>query len=122
MPLLSTLLRATAFKSAFLSTLIPSIGLAFAIQTAVAIPSAFAKTERFYDLSGSITYLSCTALSLYLPTLRAQAAASLAGRALPAFPSLLHGLTNATSGGVNVFNWRQVALSAAVGLWAIRCR
>ena len=117
MPLLHTLLNATAFKTPFLQTLVPSIGLAFGIQAAAAIPSIIWQTERFYDLSGSLTYLSCTALSLYLPTLRARAAASI-GSTAPAWPSLLASFTS--RGGLNVWNWRQVALSLAVSIWATR--
>ena len=117
-PLLHTLLSATAFKSPFLSTLIPSIGLAYGIQAAVAIPSILAQSEKFYDLSGSLTYLSCTALSLYLPTLRARAAASAAvGATKPAWPSVLAALRGGAGAGLN---WRQVVLSAAVGIWATR--
>ncbi|KAI4095930.1 MAG: hypothetical protein LQ344_001311 [Seirophora lacunosa] len=81
----------------------------------VAIPSIFAQTERFYDLSGSFTYISCTALSLYLPTIRARAAAAAVGAAKPAWPSILAAL--AGNGGLN---WRQFALSAAVSIWATR--
>ena len=118
MPVLSTLLHATAFKSPFLSTLVPSIGLAYAIQAAVAVPSIIAQSERFYDLSGSLTYLSCTALSLYLPTIRARYAAAAMGAVKPAWPSVLGALRGVQGAGLN---WRQVALSAAVGLWATRC-
>ena len=118
MPLLTSLLSATNFSNPFLRTLVPSIGLAFGIQAAVAAPSILAKSERFYDLSGSLTYLSCTALSLYLPTLRARAAAAALGAVKPAFPSLLSGL--AGNGGALGFNWRQVVLSAAVSVWAAR--
>ncbi|KAI4742332.1 DUF1295-domain-containing protein, partial [Aureobasidium sp. EXF-8846] len=101
--------------------LVPSIGLAYAIQAGVAVPSIALQSERFYDLSGSLTYLSCTALSLYLPTLRARAAAetvSAGTAALPGFPSLLASLTS--KGGVQAWNWRQVVLSAAVAIWATR--
>lgn len=119
MTLLSTLLRLTNFRNPFLRTLIPSVSAAFAIQTAVAIPSILAQSERFYDLSGSLTYLSVTALSLYLPTLRARAAAQAAGSIKPAWPSLLDALRGA--GGPNAFNWRQVLLSTAVAVWATRC-
>ncbi|KEQ80473.1 MAG: Uncharacterized protein AUREO_010600 [Aureobasidium pullulans] len=121
MTLLNTLLTLTNFRSPFLRTLVPSIGLAYAIQAGVAAPSIFFQTERFYDLSGSLTYLSCTALSLYLPTLRARAAAetvSAGTAALPGFPSLLASL--ASKGGVQAWNWRQVVLSAAVAIWATR--
>jgi len=115
--LLNSLLHATNFRNPFLRTLVPSIGLAYGLQAAVAIPSIAFQTERFYDLSGSLTYLSCTALSLYLPTLRARAAASLTSTA-PAWPSLLASFTS--KGGVNMWNWRQVLLSAAVSIWAVR--
>ncbi|KAE9373466.1 DUF1295-domain-containing protein [Stipitochalara longipes BDJ] len=118
MTLLSSLLHVTNFRNPFLRTLIPSVGAAFVIQTAVAIPSIIAQSERFYDLSGSLTYLSVTALSLYLPTLRARAAASLAGTAKPSFPSILDAFTG--KGGPNGLNWRQVVLSTAVSIWATR--
>ena len=97
-----------------------TIGLAYGLQAAVAIPSILAGTERFYDLSGSLTYISCTALSLYLPTLRARALASASGSALPAWPSLLASLSS--KGGVSAWNWRQVVLSTAVTIWATRRR
>jgi steroid 5-alpha reductase family enzyme len=115
--ILNGLLHATNYKNPFLRTLVPSIGLAYGIQAAVAIPSIVFQTERFYDLSGSLTYISCTALSLYLPILRASAAASVSST-VPAWPSLLASLTS--KGGINMWNWRQVALSAAVTIWATR--
>ncbi|KAL8990838.1 MAG: hypothetical protein Q9177_000604 [Variospora cf. flavescens] len=115
MTLLHSILHATNFSRPFLSTLVPSIGLAYTIQGLVAIPSIFAQTERFYDLSGSFTYISCTALSLYLPTIRARAAAAAVGAAKPAWPSILAALA-----GNGSLNWRQVALSAAVSIWATR--
>ncbi|KAK3707588.1 hypothetical protein LTR37_012083 [Vermiconidia calcicola] len=115
--LLNSLLHVTNFRNPFLRTLVPSIGLAFGVQAAVAIPSIIFQTERYYDLSGSFTYISCTALSLYLPTLRARAAAALSSTA-PAWPSLLASLTS--KGAVNAWNWRQVVLSAAVTIWAAR--
>lgn len=119
MAVLSTLLHATAFKSPFLSTLIPSIGLAYTIQAAVAVPSIIAQSERFYDLSGSLTYLSCTALSLYLPILRARYATTAVGALKPAWPSILGALRGLPNAGLN---WRQVVLSAAVSIWATRCK
>lgn len=118
MTLVTSLLHLTNFRNPFLRILIPSISTAFAIQGAVAIPSILAQSERFYDLSGSLTYLSVTALSLYLPTLRARAAAAAAGAAKPAFPSLLAAFNG--TGGPNGLNWRQVVLSAAVTIWATR--
>ena len=118
MATLNSLLRMTSFRSPFLSTLVPSIALSYGIQTLVAVPSIIAGSERFYDASGSATYLLCTAASLYIPTLRARAAAAAAGQTKPAWPSLIASLTG--KGNVNAWNWRQVALSAAVSIWAMR--
>ena len=105
------ILNATAFRSPLLRTLVPTVALAYGIQAAVAVPSIAAQSERFYDLSGSLTYISCTAASLYLPTLRARLT-GLGSEALKA------GVTNAAIGS---FNWRQLAISAAVGVGATRC-
>ena len=118
MTLLTTLLAATNFRNPFLRTLVPSIGLAYGLQAAVAIPSILAQTERFYDLSGSLTYLSCAALSLYLPALRARSAAAALGAPKPAWPSLVDAFQG--KGTPLGFNWRQVVLSAAVSIWASR--
>jgi steroid 5-alpha reductase family enzyme len=105
-------------RSPFLRTLLPSIGLAYAFQAAVAVPSIALQTERVYDLSGSLTYISVTALSLALPTLRARAAAAAAsGSPKPAWPSALQALTTGSSGA---WNWRMVVLTAAVTIWATR--
>jgi steroid 5-alpha reductase family enzyme len=43
-----------------------SVGLAFLIQWAVFIPSYLLQTERFFDLTGSITYISVTTLAVLL--------------------------------------------------------
>lgn len=120
MTLLTSVLHLTNFRNPFLRTLIPSVAAAFGVQAAVAIPSILTQSERFYDLSGSLTYLSVTALSLYLPTLRARAAAAATSSVLPKFPSLLAAFSG--TGGANGLNWRQVVLSAAVSVWATRCK
>ncbi|KAK0640856.1 hypothetical protein B0T16DRAFT_418568 [Cercophora newfieldiana] len=111
MSLLQSLLRLTNFRNPLLRTIVPSVSAAFAIQAAFAIPSIIAQSDRFYDFSGSVTYLAVTALSLYLPTLRARAASS--GVPLPSLLSVF------TAGGTG-FNWRQVVLSGAVGIWSLR--
>ncbi|KAI9678839.1 MAG: hypothetical protein M1817_005899 [Caeruleum heppii] len=116
MTLLNYALHLTNFRNPFLRTLIPSISLAYTIQAAVAVPSILAQSERFYDLSGSLTYLSCTALSLYLPSLRARAVAAATGTSPPALPNILNSLMS--NGGA--LNWRQIILSAAVSVWATR--
>ena len=109
---LASFLRASAFKTPLLRTLVPSVALAYGIQTAVAVPSIVAQTERFYDLSGSLTYLSCTALSLCLPVLRLRAVAGPDKIGLPWLSRVA---------GQSLLNWRQAVLSAAVGIWAARC-
>ncbi|KAL9620624.1 MAG: hypothetical protein Q9160_004878 [Pyrenula sp. 1 TL-2023] len=118
MSFLGSLLSATNFRNPFLRTLVPSVGLAYGIQAAVAVPSILGQTERFYDLSGSFTYISCIGLSLFLPAIRARSAAAALGQAKPAWPSLIGALNG--QGGPLGFNWRQVALSAAVSIWAAR--
>ena len=117
MAFIPSLLRATSFSTPFLQTLVPSVSLAYGLQALVAVPSIAAQTERFYDLSGSLTYLSCTALSLYLPTIRARYAAAAAGSSKPAWPSLIQAALGRGGG----LNWRQAVLSAAVSIWATRC-
>ncbi|KAI1387603.1 DUF1295-domain-containing protein [Hypoxylon trugodes] len=115
--LLSKSLHLTNFRSPLLRVAVPSVAAAFALQTAVAIPSIFAQSERFYDVSGSATFLTVTLLSLYLPSLRARAAATLAGAPKPPFPSLQSAFAGNPASG---FHWRQVALSAAVVFWSVR--
>ncbi|KAM0331728.1 hypothetical protein ACHAQA_003407 [Verticillium albo-atrum] len=114
MTLLQSLLRMSNFRNPLLRTLVPSVSAAFAIQAAFAIPSIAAESERFYDFSGSLTFLSVTALSLYLPSLRVNNASAIS----PGLPSLLAPFT--TSGGLGALNWRQVVLSGAVVFWALR--
>ena len=133
--LVQTLLRLTDFRNPLLRTLVPSVAASFAIQAAFAVPSILGRSDRFYDFSGSVTFLSVTALSLYLPALRARVAAGGGGfgtgdsvRRLLAEPFLQAlGSGNRVGMGsdgnlkVPVYNWRQVALSLAVGVWAVRC-
>ncbi|KAI2466843.1 DUF1295-domain-containing protein [Annulohypoxylon bovei var. microspora] len=114
--LLQKLLHLTNFRSPLLRTAVPGVAAAFALQAAVAVPSILAQSERFYDASGSVTFLSVTLLSLYLPSLRTRAAAALAGLPKPPLPSLLGAFT----GGAGAFHWRQVVLSAAVVFWSVR--
>ncbi|KAH6682396.1 hypothetical protein F5X68DRAFT_172425 [Plectosphaerella plurivora] len=123
MTLIQSLLHLTNFRSPFLRTLVPSVSAAFAIQAAFAIPSILAESERFYDFSGSLTFLSVTVLSLYLPSIRARYAATaldgardVASRA--ALPSLFAPFSS--PGGMAALNWRQVVLSGAVAFWASR--
>ena len=111
MALLRSLLQLTNFRSPLLRTVVPCVGLAFGLQAAVALPSVAAQSERFYDLSGSATYLSCAALSLVLPFWRARAAGDVRG---------LADYLSAASRGGGIWWWRQAALSTAVAIWAVR--
>ncbi|KAF2635444.1 DUF1295-domain-containing protein [Massarina eburnea CBS 473.64] len=108
---LQTLLHATNYRTPLLRTLIPTVALAYGIQTAAALPSIAAQSERFYDLSGSLTYLSCTAVSLALPYLRARSVGSVGG---------LGEYLSAPAPGQTGWWWRHVVLSVAVGGWAVR--
>ena len=111
MAILHTILGITNFCSALLRTVVPSVAAAYVIQAVAAAPSIFFQTERFYDASGSLTYLAVGALSLYLPALRAGAT----------LPSLIAPFKAAGVGaGVAARGWRQVLLTGAVTIWAMR--
>jgi steroid 5-alpha reductase family enzyme len=45
-----------------------SVGLAFLIQWLAFIPAYLRQTEKFYDLTGSITYISVTAIAVFFST------------------------------------------------------
>lgn len=47
-----------------------AVGLAFVIQWLVFIPAFLQQSERFFDLTGSLTYISVTAVSVLLSPLR----------------------------------------------------
>lgn len=104
MPLFSLL----TFKNPALSTFVPTVASAFAIQALVAVPSIIAENEQFYDLSGSLTFVACTAISLYLPALRARSYAAANNMPKPAYPSPAS------------FGTRKLILSAMVTFWAGR--
>lgn len=124
MTLIQRLLHLTNFSSPLLRTAVPAVSAAFAIQAAFAVPSILAQSERFYDFSGALTNISVVALSLYLPALRAKYATLAGGGKVAAsssgsLPSLLTPFTNPGAAGLN---WRQVALTVAVTIWATRCK
>ena len=133
MTLVQHLLRLTSFRNPLLQTLVPSVAASFAIQTAFAVPSVLAQSDRFYDFSGALTFLTVTAISLYLPSIRARQHAAIVQGPLqhlmaPPTPSpvaqTLMGVGGKTSGGGyhDGFNWRQLVLSGMVAIWAIRCK
>jgi steroid 5-alpha reductase family enzyme len=97
-----------AFKNPALSTLVPAVLTIFGIQAAVAVPSIIGQSEKYYDLSGSATYLAATGISLYLPWLRSLSYARV--HSLPAPPAP----------GLADFGARKLILSGMVAIWAIR--
>ncbi|EFZ02460.1 DUF1295 domain protein [Metarhizium robertsii] len=102
MPIINRLLHITNFKSPLLRTIVPSVGAALAVQLAAGLPSVLASTERFFDISGSLTFLAVGALSLYLPHLRGRAG-------------------NATLSRLSAsWNWRQVVVTGMAMAWAAR--
>jgi len=42
------------------------VGLAFLIQWLVFIPTYWGQTEKFFDLTGSLTYITVSTLTLFL--------------------------------------------------------
>ena len=116
MTLLNALLRMTNFRSPLLRTLVPSAAAALALQALVAAPSVLGQSERFYDVSGSATFVAVGALSLYLPALRARAAGH-----ITKLPSLLAAFGGKGGGGGSAWwNWRQVVMTGMTMVWAIR--
>lgn len=110
MSILSHFLHITNFQSPLLRTIVPSVGAAIALQAVAGVPSVLAGTERFFDLSGSLTYLAVGALSLYLPQLRARVGNAALPRLLAAFGG----------GSAAAWNWRQVVVTSMAMLWATR--
>ncbi|KAH6981233.1 hypothetical protein BKA56DRAFT_617031 [Ilyonectria sp. MPI-CAGE-AT-0026] len=95
-----------------LKALLPPLSAALALQAAVAVPSIAAHSDRVYDLSGAATYLAVGALSLYLPSVRAAGTPILSG-----LVAVLRGRGPSLAGRLD---WRQIALTGAVGVWAVR--
>jgi hypothetical protein len=78
-------------------------------------------------VSGSVTFLAVGALSLYLPALRARAAAYAAGaKKLPGLPSLFDVLRGGAGAGAGadvtagLLSWRQLVLTGMTAAWAVR--
>ncbi|KAA1065884.1 hypothetical protein PGT21_014191 [Puccinia graminis f. sp. tritici] len=84
--------------------LLATVGTAYGIQALCAAFAIPLQSEKYYDLSGSATFLSCTAISLYYPSLRHKL---LHNRAAP-WPALAS------------FHRRQLIMSGLTCLWATR--
>ncbi|KAM5350482.1 hypothetical protein ACJ41O_006987 [Fusarium nematophilum] len=93
-----------------LRALLPPVAAALTLQAAAGLPSIASRSDRIYDLSGSLTFLAVGALSLYLPRVSSTAV-------LPGLLSVLRGQ------GPTVLrhaDWRQLVLTGAVAVWATR--
>lgn len=93
-------------------TLGVTIASAFGIQAAFASVAIPLQTEKFYDLSGSLTFGACTLLSLYYPALRARTP-------LPAIWSfhprqlIMSGFTVLWAGRLGTFLYNRIARSGS---------
>ncbi|KAK3492581.1 uncharacterized protein B0T23DRAFT_412615 [Neurospora hispaniola] len=143
MAIIQSLLNLANFASPLKRTVVPCIMVAYAIQIVVAIPSIIYKSDRFFDASGLSTFLTINILSLYLPAIRAKyggdnleqvADAVKEGVRMvtgtqPGWGSLLVApfkrcnIVQEVAAGTPLavdYNWRQLALSGAVTIWAVR--
>ncbi|KAI7952411.1 hypothetical protein MJO29_008042 [Puccinia striiformis f. sp. tritici] len=85
-------------------SLFATVGTAFGIQALCAAFAIPVQSEKYYDLSGSATFLTCTAVSLYYPSLRYK---------------LLHN-SAAPLPRISSFHHRQLIMSGFTCLWATR--
>lgn len=99
--LLQGLLHITDFGGPVTKTALAVVATCFAIQNAVGVPSVLAQTEHVYDLSGGWTFVAGSVVSLLARILRKPA-------------------PNAEGGIVTDLNWRQLAMTGGVMLYAIR--
>jgi len=88
-----------------LNRLLPTIGTAFGLQAALAAVFVPLQTEKYYDLGGSVGFLSTAFVSLYAPYLREK---YWLGNATATFP------------GWRSHSPRQLLLTGALCLWAGR--
>ncbi|EIM91013.1 DUF1295-domain-containing protein [Stereum hirsutum FP-91666 SS1] len=86
------------------SRLIPVVGSAYGLQAALAAIFVPQANEKYYDLGGSLGFLSTAFVSLYYPQLKS----SVLERRLVPLPAL------------SSFAPRQLLLTAALGIWSAR--
>ncbi|OSD06366.1 DUF1295-domain-containing protein [Trametes coccinea BRFM310] len=90
---------------AMFSKLLPSVASAFGLQAALALMFVPQANEKFYDLGGSIGFVSTTLVSLYYPHLKAKYWDRVPNAILPPISS---------------FAPRQILLNAAIFAWTAR--
>ncbi|KAL1949267.1 hypothetical protein VTO73DRAFT_8148 [Trametes versicolor] len=89
----------------FFSRLVPTVVSAFGLQTALALTFVPQANEKFYDLGGSIGFISTTLVSLYYPHLKLKYWERVPSAVLPPITS---------------FAPRQLLLNAAILAWSTR--
>ncbi|KAK0524844.1 hypothetical protein OC834_005378 [Tilletia horrida] len=97
------------FLAGLRTALGPTVGLIFAVQALGATHAIVNKTERFYDLFGSIGFSTAALFSLYAPFLQPRNTAILTKGSLPSFPPPL-----------SAFHPRQLLMTSLTVLWAAR--
>lgn len=143
MAIIQSFLEMTNFASPLARNVWPCIMVAYAIQILVAIPSVIYKSDRFFDASGLSTFLIVTLLSLYFPAIRAMYGVDNLGQVADAIKEGVEKVTGTEPGWGGLlmapfkrssivqdiaagtplaidYNWRQLALSGAVVIWAVR--
>lgn len=99
--LLQGLLHITDLGGPLTKTALPVVATCFAIQNAVGIPSVALQTEHVYDLSGGVTFVAAAAVSLLARVLRQK--------------------TDSGTISLADLNWRQLAMTGGVMVYATRC-
>ncbi|KAG6817255.1 hypothetical protein H0H87_010916 [Tephrocybe sp. NHM501043] len=87
------------------SRLLPAVASAYGLQSLLAALFVPLQSELFFDVGGSLGFLSTTYVSLYYPFFRAKFIDHIPGAVLPA---------------LSTFAPRQLLLSAALGVWSAR--
>lgn len=113
--LLQSLLHTTDVGGPLAKTALPVVATCFLIQNVVGVPSVALQTEHLYDLSGGVTFVAAAAMSLVARVLRHKANTTAT-------------ITTTTTGGSVLgqmsladFNWRQLAMTGGVMVYATRC-
>ncbi|KAF8235767.1 DUF1295-domain-containing protein [Tricholoma matsutake] len=86
------------------SRVVPPIASAYVLQSLFALIFVPQENDKFYDLGGTLGFLSSTFLSLYYP--------ALISKFIDGIPAALPALST--------FAPRQLLLSAALGIWTLR--
>jgi len=109
-------LALTNFASPFLANLVPAAVIALASQLLVGIPSSIKGTEIFYDVSGACTFILTVASGFIIPALRIMIGGDDSASACSLAGDVLDILAHPGDKG-----WRQLVVSVAVLVYALRC-